>query len=426
MAKSIIEVHTLSKRYRLGTLGAGSMKEDLEQFFSRFRRKRYHDPRGTPESNAGPKAVWALRDVSFSVSPGEVLGIIGGNGAGKSTLLKILSRITEPTRGEAILRGRVASLLEVGTGFHPDLTGRENIFLNAAILGMRQEATKRKLGDIIGFSGVEQFIDTPVKRYSSGMRVRLAFSIAAFLDADILIADEVLAVGDANFQAKCLGKMSEVAKSGRTVLFVSHDLGAVQNLCDRVIALRQGEMIADSTPADAIRHYLASVESSSSTRPSADGEAAIGPHISSTSVSQGPNTVENLLMCGQPAHFTTHIRSAVPGTHCALELFSDTGILVSRILSPHSNTEPMSSDVDITCVMDPLRISPGRYRLAGTLFVNGFRIQSIESLAVFEVKPGFINDYRVDSQRWCGFVHLPHEWHAAEPESESELVTVDR
>src|SRR6516225_11692736 len=209
MTKPIIEVKHISKRYRLGAFGTTTLREDLEQFFAKIRRK---DLLLTPAETQKGKAIWALNDVSFNVQPGEVIGIIGGNGAGKSTLLKILSRITEPTSGEAILRGRVGSLLEVGTGFHPDLTGRENIFLNATILGMRKEATRRCFGDIVEFAEVEEFIDTPVRRYSSGMRVRLAFAVAAFLEPEILIVDEVLAVGDESFQRKCIGNMSDVSK----------------------------------------------------------------------------------------------------------------------------------------------------------------------------------------------------------------------
>ncbi len=204
---------------------------------------------------------WALRDVSFEVRRGEVVGIIGRNGAGKSTLLKILSRITEPTQGRITLRGRVASLLEVGTGFHPELTGRENIFLNGAILGMHRAEIKKKFDEIVAFAEVEKFLDTPVKRYSSGMYVRLAFAVAAHLEPEILIVDEVLAVGDAQFQKKCLGKMGEVARAGRTVLFVSHNMGVVQNLCRRGLLLDQGRVVLNGTADEAVRHYLTSLTS---------------------------------------------------------------------------------------------------------------------------------------------------------------------
>lgn len=205
---------------------------------------------------APPEEFWALRDVDFEITEGEAVGIIGGNGAGKSTLLKILSRITPPTLGRASVRGRLSSLLEVGTGFHPELTGRENVFLNGAILGMRKAEVERKFDEIVAFSGVEKFIDTPVKRYSSGMYVRLAFAVAAHLEPDVLIIDEVLAVGDADFQKRCLGKMNDVASEGRTVIFVSHNMAAVQKLCSRAIWMRGGQVATSGDPTSVIGAYL--------------------------------------------------------------------------------------------------------------------------------------------------------------------------
>jgi lipopolysaccharide transport system ATP-binding protein len=202
--------------------------------------------------------IWALRDVSFDVRPGEVIGIVGGNGAGKSTLLKILSRITEPTSGTAEIHGRVGSLLEVGTGFHPELTGRENIYLNGAILGMRRAEIARKFDEIVDFAGVDTFIDTPVKHYSSGMYVRLAFAVAAHMEPEILVVDEVLAVGDAQFQKKCLGKMDDVSRQGRTILFVSHNLDAVQRLCSRGLLLERGRVVADGSITDVVSRYRTS------------------------------------------------------------------------------------------------------------------------------------------------------------------------
>jgi lipopolysaccharide transport system ATP-binding protein len=244
----IIEVHNISKQYRLGTVGTGSLHHDINRWWHRLRGKE--DPYlKIGETNDRAKKgeseyVWALRDISFTVQAGEVLGIIGRNGAGKSTLLKILSRITTPTTGSIKLRGRVASLLEVGTGMHPELTGRENIYLNGAILGMRKKEIDRKLDEIVDFSGVERYLDTPVKRYSSGMHVRLGFAVAAHLEPEILIVDEVLAVGDAEFQKKCLGKMKDVsANEGRTVLFVSHNISAVQRLCEKCMLLKDGNLI---------------------------------------------------------------------------------------------------------------------------------------------------------------------------------------
>ncbi len=260
MSNTVIRVENLSKEYRLGTIGHGTLRQDIQSWWARQRGKE--DPNArigvstNDQSNNKNGSFWALKDVSFDVEQGEVLGIIGRNGAGKSTLLKILSRITTPTTGTIKIKGRIASLLEVGTGFHPELTGRENIYLNGAILGMKKREIDAKYDDIVKFAEVEQFIDTPVKRYSSGMYVRLAFAVAAHLEPEILIIDEVLAVGDAAFQKKCLGKMGEVAKSGRTVLFVSHNMGAVQNLCPKTILLDGGHIKACSTTNNVIEEYL--------------------------------------------------------------------------------------------------------------------------------------------------------------------------
>lgn len=225
--------------------------------------KRVLNPFRRDDINPDKEEFWALKNVSFEIQQGDRVGIIGRNGAGKSTLLKLLSRITEPTAGRARIRGRVASLLEVGTGFHPELTGRENIYLNGAILGMSREEIKRKFDEIVDFAEVDKFLDTPVKRYSSGMYVRLAFAVAAHLEPEILIVDEVLAVGDAQFQQKCLGKMESVGREGRTVLFVSHNMQAIKNLCDRVIILNKGKLIADTTPLLGVPIYLEAGSNSS-------------------------------------------------------------------------------------------------------------------------------------------------------------------
>ena len=255
MSRPIIEIRGISKKYRLGQIGMTSLREDVERL-GHWCRARLS---GQTPSTDNRRDFWALHDVSFDVQPGEVLGVIGRNGAGKSTLLKILSRITEPTTGEIRLRGRVGSLLEVGTGFHPELSGRDNIFLNGAILGMTRAEIARKFDEIVEFAEVGKFIDTPVKRYSSGMYVRLAFAIAAHLEPEILIVDEVLAVGDAQFQRKCIGRMQEIShRHGRTILFVSHNMNAVEALCDRCICLRSGRIVADSTNVhDTVRTYFA-------------------------------------------------------------------------------------------------------------------------------------------------------------------------
>lgn len=260
MSNTVIQVDTLWKEYRLGVISHHTLAKDLQSRWARMRGKE--DPNlpltvnsGSNEAH-GDERFWALQDVSFEVKQGEILGIIGRNGAGKSTLLKILSQVTTPTKGEVRYKGRIASLLEVGTGFHPELTGRENIFLNGAILGMNKAEIKRKLDEIIAFAEVERFIDTPVKRYSSGMYVRLAFAVAAHLEPEILIVDEVLAVGDAQFQKKCLGKMEDVSvREGRTVLFVSHNFNMINLICNNAILLEEGKICSIGPPSNIISAY---------------------------------------------------------------------------------------------------------------------------------------------------------------------------
>ncbi len=257
----ILQVENLSKQYRLGVVGTGTISHDLNRWWHKIRGKE--DPYlKIGEKNArttvgNSNYVWALKDVSFNVEKGEVLGIIGKNGAGKSTLLKILSKVTMPTTGIVRSKGRIASLLEVGTGFHPELTGKENIFLNGAILGMTKAEIKSKFDEIVEFAGVQRYVNTPVKRYSSGMKVRLAFAVAAHLEPEILVVDEVLAVGDAEFQKKAIGKMQDIAKGeGRTVLFVSHDMTNIQNLCNKSILLENGMMVMHGDTEEVIKHYL--------------------------------------------------------------------------------------------------------------------------------------------------------------------------
>ncbi|MCC5612318.1 ABC transporter ATP-binding protein, partial [Nostoc sp. CHAB 5834] len=259
--KPIIRVENLSKQYRLGTIGTGTVRDDFQRWLYRIQGKE--DPflkigEANNRRNKGESDyVWALKNINFEVMPGEVLGIIGENGAGKSTLLKILSKVTGPTTGQVDYNGRIGSLLEVGTGFHPELTGRENIFLNGAILGMTKREIRTKLDEIIDFSGCERYIDTPVKRYSSGMTVRLGFSVAAHLDPEILIVDEVLAVGDAEFQKKAIGKMQDVSRNeGRTVLFVSHNIGAVKSLCSTGVIIANGELAFAGSTTEATDRYL--------------------------------------------------------------------------------------------------------------------------------------------------------------------------
>jgi lipopolysaccharide transport system ATP-binding protein len=308
-------------------------------------------------------------------------------------------------------------LLEVGTGFHPDLSGKENIFLNAAILGMSKMETKRKLDEIIAFSEVENFIDTPIKRYSSGMRVRLAFAVAAFLEPEILIVDEVLAVGDESFQRKCLGKMSDVSKHGRTILFVSHDLAAVQNLCERVIALRKGHLLTDDKPAEAIRTYLAGIPTYVSEE--AETVPEVGLRISSVSVSQGPETVENILTTGKPALFKLELEGVEARCWCELDIYHESGALVSRLTSRGVElTEPGF----LSCIMDPLLLTPGRYRLAGSVLVQDQIQHHSEHLGGFTVRPGGATGNQIINWRGSGLVQLQHQWSVEQKQHEEELV----
>lgn len=260
MSDIALKVDNVSKLYRLGEVGTGTISHDLNRWWAKLRGKE--DPfakigeTNDRSQKGNSEYVWSLKDINFEVKQGEVLGIIGRNGAGKSTLLKILSKVTSPTQGQIKVKGRIASLLEVGTGFHPELTGRENIFLNGAILGMTKNEIRAKFDEIVDFSGVERYIDTPVKRYSSGMYVRLAFAVAAFLEPEILIVDEVLAVGDAEFQKKCLGRMKDVSvNEGRTVLFVSHNMAAVKQLCNKGLVLKNGENIYQGNELAAVNFY---------------------------------------------------------------------------------------------------------------------------------------------------------------------------
>ena len=326
-----------------------------------------------PESLSPPSdVIWALRDVSFEVKHGEVLGIIGRNGAGKSTLLKILSRITEPTRGRAEIYGRVGSLLEVGTGFHPDLTGRENVYLNGTILGMRKNEVDRKFDEIVAFSEVEKFIDTPVKRYSSGMRVRLAFAVAAHLDPEILIVDEVLAVGDMNFQKKCLGKMGEVAQQGRTVLFVSHNMAAIVELCQSGLVLAAGRPEFQGSSAESVARYV---------QENASHEAAGASSDASTRIErlQVNHSTSPRLGSDQAFEISARIKGTLEGNPWLFVIIENSGgdaIVHSRktLRDICGSAETRDSRIGIT--VPPLHLAPGIYSLHLKAVCSGVRAAS--------------------------------------------------
>jgi lipopolysaccharide transport system ATP-binding protein len=381
MSDIAIHVENLSKQYRIGGPQARykTIRESLTEAVQAPFRRLSSVVRGQ-SSTVSNETIWALKDVSFEVKRGEVVGIIGRNGAGKTTLLKILSRITEPTEGYAEIHGRVGSLLEVGTGFHPELTGRENIYLNGAILGMKRTEIERKFDEIVDFSGVEKFMDTPVKHYSSGMYVRLAFAVAAHLEPEILLVDEVLAVGDVQFQKKCLGKMGDVAKEGRTVLFVSHNMAAVENLCQSGILLDAGKVMMQDEIISVIHHYLetilpdvASVPLSSRIDRSGNGRIRLtGFHIEDK---HGRRVAA--LQSGKDAVFVfsySCARGDVPkNVSVGFGLFSSTGQLLFVLYSSYTGQDfdaiPLFGQ--FRCQVPRLPLAAGRYRVGARVTVDG-------------------------------------------------------
>lgn len=344
----------------------------------------------------GARAFWALRDASFEIMRGEVVGVVGRNGAGKTTLLRILGRITEPTEGRAVLCGRVGSLLEVGTGFHAELTGRENIYLNGAILGMRKVGIDRSIDEIVDFAGVERFIDTPVKRYSSGMYVRLAFAVAAHLEPEILIVDEVLAVGDAQFQKKCIGKMSEVGKGGRTVLFVSHNMPAVIKLCTRCVVLRQGHIVLDGSAEQAVERYLADVDQSANVplrnRTDRRGNGAL--RFTSFALQNPTGAPVERAKSGLPVVLVLRYESpgerALRNVHVAIAV---RGPYDEHLF--HLSTDSEGEDFDevkpagvFFCELPCVTLQPGRYPFDILCTVNGVTADWVRHASVLEVDAG--------------------------------------
>jgi lipopolysaccharide transport system ATP-binding protein len=346
-------------------------------------------------SAAGEDTIWALRDVSFEVERGEVVGIIGRNGAGKSTLLKILSRITEPTEGRVEIHGRVGSLLEVGTGFHPELTGRENVYLSGAILGMRRAEIDRKFDEIIDFSGVERFLDTPFKRYSSGMRVRLGFAVAAHLEPENLLVDEVLAVGDAAFQKKCLGKMGDVAREGRTVLFVSHNLIAVQGLCGRAIWLDEGRVLEEGQPDEVVSNYLQTVRSTTTEQLWSDVSTAPGNErvrLQSARVRPVNGPASDAIAMDTPFVIEVEFCSLVPDPSMAvaLQLRTEEGIVVFFTGTGPASTwqdDPVHAGlVHCACHIPGRLMNCGSYRVALIVASQGSVTYQHEDVLSFDVR----------------------------------------
>jgi lipopolysaccharide transport system ATP-binding protein len=368
MADTIISVEQLGKKYQITHQVGRSRYKSLGETITFKARDVLNGWRFRNGNNGARKAsreeFWALKDVSFEVREGEVLGIIGRNGAGKSTLLKILSRITEPTDGRVRIRGRVASLLEVGTGFHPELTGRENIYLNGAILGMTKAEIRRKFDEIVAFSEVENFLDTPVKRFSSGMYVRLAFAVAAHLEPEILIVDEVLAVGDTQFQKKCLGKMHDVSQSGRTVLFVSHNMPTVLHLTSRSILLSAGSVIFDGPTEDAIARYADGVGTRSATFFDVENTPRNGLGTGAVQIiALWFDRAAPLFEAGEDFEFAIRLRAvdAASGLVVCLTVFSSDGTPVGSSFGPESIALSQNGRCDVSVKMLDLRLAPGHY-----------------------------------------------------------------
>ena len=368
MSDSMIHVEDLGKRYRLGELAPyRTLRESIRRCAAapvRWATARRQNVSADPLE----KYVWALRDVSFDVGPGEVIGVIGRNGAGKSTLLKILTKITKPTEGRAEIAGRVGSLLEVGTGFHPELTGRENVFLNGAILGMTRAEIKHKFDQIVDFSGVETFLDTPVKRFSSGMQVRLAFAVAAHLDPEILLVDEVLAVGDAEFQKKCLGKMSDVARCGRTILFVSHNIGAVSRLCTKAILLDGGRQQFLGNVDEAVGRYLHNVEESmvgyADLRDAAGLYADRRPQILwvSTHDESGNRTSDLTTGRAMSLRVGYELQEPIPSGYLQINIFDRYGNRATSVTNTHGHGPLNLGRLGtIECRLDDLCLAGGEY-----------------------------------------------------------------
>jgi lipopolysaccharide transport system ATP-binding protein len=399
-----IRCEGLGKQYRIGERERyRALRDTITSAMSApFRRIRSAFNNSVSEQQNGHNTFWALKDVSFEIKRGEVVGVIGRNGAGKSTLLKILSRITAPTAGEVEITGRVGSLLEVGTGFHPELTGRENIYLNGAILGMRKAEIERKFDEIVSFAEIKKFIDTPVKRYSSGMYVRLAFAVAANLNSEILVVDEVLAVGDVQFQKKCLGKMDEVAQSGRTIFFVSHNMGAIKALCRTALWLDYGHIKAFNTCQNVVGQYLGAADDNTK-----NGNIVPQQHIRGTgdtrikkvSLRDKENNVQNAFLVGEAFQILLEYIAVRPidGTFWLLVSSADGTVIFSSFQKDVSESIPLHFDGKTSVALDGLSFLPGLYFISVGVFSKASEIVDwVDSAIRFEILPHFKNGQAFD------------------------------
>ena len=416
MQDTVIKIENLKKKYRLGLIGSGTLTADLQSWWAKKTGKE--DPnRKIDEKEQTNKEFWALNGIDLEVKAGETLGIIGANGAGKSTLLKILSRVTAPTEGEVKIKGRISSMLEVGTGFHGELTGRENIYLNGAILGMSRSEVDKKMEDIIEFSECRKFIDTPVKRYSSGMYVKLAFSVAAHLDSEILVMDEVLAVGDMKFQEKCLGKMGDVAdKEGRTVLYVSHNMNTIQQLCSRCVVLDKGRIIYDGDVEEAIRIYMGTVKESPvdvdlSEMERAKEHAGRVAFMKRLQVLDADSSVFNRdSIMRFRLSFTTELDN--PKLYLRAILRYADGTPVTMVTTKEPFSAKKDEEQSIVFRLDSKYIVPGKYTLSLILYeVNQFgtyrNCDGVKDAFCFEIKAEEDYAHRMEwSHRYWGHVSL--------------------
>jgi lipopolysaccharide transport system ATP-binding protein len=420
MSNTVIKVEGLSKQYRLGQIGTGSLAHDINRWW--YRVRGMEDPylkigdSNDRTTKGESEYVWALRDIDFKVNQGDVLGIIGRNGAGKSTLLKILSRTTSPTKGEVKIRGRVASLLEVGTGFHPELTGRDNIFLNGAILGMRRQEVMNKFDAIVDFAGVERYIDTPVKRYSSGMYVRLAFGVAAFLEPDILIIDEVLAVGDAEFQKKCLGKMNDVSQQqGRTVLFVSHNMTAIQSLCRSVLFLENGKINAIGKTKEVVDMYLKRVITNEMQKEWNNIEAAPGNEavriksISAIPVKMNPY---DKLTVETPINLSFEFWNLLPelSFNLSMHVYDSSGEVIFATVSPVFDVK--TGIIKLNAQIPGNLFNDGGYYISMMIVKDSKTLFFLEEAISFEVFELPRSEGWLD--KWPGYIRPKFNWTVAE------------
>jgi lipopolysaccharide transport system ATP-binding protein len=413
MSAAAIKVEGLGKSYQLGLDQSGNLRETLSNVTRHPLRTLREKRAAASEENV----LWALRDLTFTIEEGEVVGLIGHNGAGKSTLLKILSRIAVPSAGFAETTGRVGSLLEVGTGFHPELTGRENVFLYGSILGMRRNEIRQRFDEIAEFAEITRFLDTPVKRYSSGMTVRLAFAVAAYLEPEILLVDEVLAVGDASFQRRSMEKMTQVAREGRTVVFVSHNLGLIRSLCKRGVLLERGRVVADADIEEATETYLEMLETSSTAnlelRTDRDPQGKGRTRIRHVAVTDAQSGRADVIIGGRPVKIELEVTEHMPVMDATLIIASSLGQPIIRLDSEVSSPSDVRDGADgrvIECEIPQLPLVPGRYRLDAQVHADQHMQDGLEAAAYFDVELGVIGDRPMHPIASDGLIVMPHVW----------------